>query len=111
MLGTITRDSTWRDLSPFCCKIPEGLVVLIINNNVTIRTKLAYFSSVIGSPEFFHTISISTNIRHFHPLDYLRSHHCLLGPFPLRASPPCQPLVQLPLFLPLAPQGLHCCSA
>ena len=91
MLGTITGDSTWCDLPPFCCKIPEGLVVLIINNNVTIRTKLAYFSSVIGSPEFFHTISISTNIRHFHPLDYLQPHYYLLGPFPLRVSPPRRP--------------------
>ena len=92
MLGTITRDSTWRNLTPFCCKIPEGLVVLIINNKVTIRTKLAYFSSVIRSPEFFDIISISINIRHFHPLNYLGSHHYLLGPFPLRVSPPCRPL-------------------
>jgi hypothetical protein len=88
VLGTITRDSTRCDLSPFCCKIPEGLVVLIVNNNVTISTKLTYFSSVIGSPEFLPIIciaTISSIVRHFHPLDSLRAHHFLLGSLPLPA--------------------------
>jgi hypothetical protein len=75
--GTITRNPARRDLSPFGCEIPEGPGVLVINNEVAVRTKPADFPSVIGPSEsaFILICIISpavSIVRHFHPL-FLRS--------------------------------------
>ena len=108
MLGTVTRYSTWCNLSTFCRKIPEGPGILIVDQQIAIRTKLTYLPSVIGSfkstaPGIL-TGTWST-VCHFFTRASLRLHHFDPG---LRFLPvELHRLIEqhLPQFFPLKPLG------
>ena len=52
VFGTITGNPARSNFAPFRCEIPERPGILIIDYKATVRTKLAYFSSVISPFEF-----------------------------------------------------------
>ena len=83
MLGTVARDSSRGDLSPFRCEIPKCPWFLILDRKVAIRTKPTYFSSMIGLLEFASAITAVFSIkRHFRPLYPYQFHPFLLSLIP-----------------------------
>ena len=87
MLGTVTGNPSRNDLATFGGKIPERSGILVINHEVAISAKSAYFPSVIR-----HFSSIK---RHLSPLQPIPWPH--LGLFLLLR----EPYLPLEHFLPL----------